>query len=48
MSDEREDLVIQVRSELEEIDSTELSEHAARFESLHLKLQSSLKSIDNL
>lgn len=48
MSEERDDLVIQVRAELEEIDNTDLSEHAARFEALHIKLQNSLKSIDNL
>lgn len=48
MSEERDDLVIQVRAELEEIDNIDLSEHATRFEALHIKLQSSLKSIDNL
>jgi hypothetical protein len=37
-----------VRAELEEIDSTDLSEHAARFELLHKKLQDSLNSIDGL
>ena len=37
-----------VRSELEEIDSTDLNEHAARFEALHKKLQDSLNSIDGL
>jgi hypothetical protein len=37
-----------VRAELEEIDSTDLSEHAARFEVLHQKLQDSLNSIDGL
>ena len=42
------DLVQEVRSELEEIDASELSEHSARFEALHEKLQESLKSIDNL
>jgi len=48
MSEERDELVIQVRAELEEIDNTDLSEHATRFEALHITLQSSLKSIDNL
>lgn len=49
MSEEQEvDLVQQVRSELEEIDASDLTEHSARFESLHVKLQGSLKSIDNL
>jgi hypothetical protein len=48
MTENESDLVMQVRAELEEIDSSELSEHSARFESLHQKLQESLKSIDNL
>ena len=49
MTDENEvDLVQQVRTELEEIDASDLSEHSARFEALHGKLQESLKSIDNL
>jgi hypothetical protein len=37
-----------VRAELEEIDSADLTEHAARFEALHKKLQDSLNSIDGL
>lgn len=37
-----------VRAELDEIDSTDLTEHAARFEALHKKLQDSLNSIDGL
>jgi hypothetical protein len=41
-------LVDEVRSELEEIDATDLTEHAARFEALHKKLQDSLNSIDGL
>ncbi|CAN2196725.1 hypothetical protein MCEMRE22_00671 [Candidatus Nanopelagicaceae bacterium] len=49
MNEENEvDLVQEVRSELEEIDASDLSEHSARFEALHEKLQESLKSIDNL
>ena len=49
MTEENEvDLVQEVRSELEEIDASDLSEHSARFEALHDKLQESLKSIDNL
>ena len=49
MSEEQEvNLVQEVRNELEEIDASDLSEHAARFEALHEKLQESLKSIDNL
>ena len=43
-----ESVVDGVRRELEEIDSSELSEHAARFEALHKKLQDSLNSIDGL
>ena len=46
---EREiDLVQEVRAELEDIDASDLSEHSARFEALHQKLQTSLKEIDNL
>jgi hypothetical protein len=41
-------LVQDVRAELEDIDASDLSEHSARFEALHEKLQSSLKEIDNL
>ena len=49
MTEENEvDLVQEVRTELEEIDASDLSEHSARFEALHEKLQESLKSIDNL
>ncbi|CAB4843193.1 unannotated protein [freshwater metagenome] len=49
MTEENEvNLVQEVRSELEEIDASDLSEHSARFEALHEKLQESLKSIDNL
>ena len=49
MSEEKEvHLVQEVRMELEEIDASDLSEHSARFEALHEKLQESLKSIDNL
>lgn len=43
-----ESIVDGVRRELEEIDSTDLSEHAARFDALHKKLQDSLNSIDGL
>ena len=43
-----EPVVDGVRRELEEIDSSDLSEHAARFEALHKKLQDSLNSIDGL
>ena len=43
-----ESIVDGVRRELEEIDPTDLSEHAARFDALHKKLQDSLNSIDGL
>ena len=49
VSNENEtNLVQDVRAELEDIDASDLSEHSARFEALHKKLQSSLKEIDNL
>ena len=47
-ADSSENIVDGVRRELEEIDSSDLSEHAARFEALHKKLQDSLNSIDGL
>lgn len=43
-----ETIVDGVRRELEEIDSSDLSEHADRFDALHKKLQDSLNSIDGL
>lgn len=43
-----ESIVDGVRLELEEIDASDLTEHAARFEALHKKLQDSLNSIDGL
>ena len=43
-----ESIVDGVRQELEEIDASDLSEHTARFEALHKKLQDSLNSIDGL
>lgn len=45
---EEASIVDGVRRELEEIDATDLSEHAARFDALHKKLQDSLNSIDGL
>ena len=45
---QEESIVDGVRRELEEIDATDLSEHAARFDALHKKLQDSLSSIDGL
>ena len=46
--DSSSSIVDGVRAELEEIDSSDLTEHAARFEALHKKLQESLNSIDGL
>jgi hypothetical protein len=43
-----ESIVDGVRRELEDIDASDLSEHAARFDALHKKLQDSLNSIDGL
>ena len=45
---QEESIVDGVRRELEEIDASDLSEHAARFDALHKKLQESLNSIDGL
>lgn len=45
---DQESIVDGVRAELEEIDASDLTEHAARFEALHKKLQDSLNSIDGL
>jgi len=47
-NEEESNLVSEVRAELEEIEASDLTEHSARFEALHQKLQESLKSIDNL
>jgi hypothetical protein len=41
-------LVDDVKSVLNEIDSSDLSEHSARFEALHGKLQEALSTIDGL
>ena len=41
-------LVDGVKAELSEIDSSDLSEHSARFEALHGKLQEALSTIDGL
>lgn len=48
MNNEEIDLMQKVREELEEIEVSDISEHSARFEALHEKLQESLKSIENL
>ena len=41
-------LVDEVKAELNDIDSSDLSEHSARFEALHGKLQEALSTIDGL
>jgi len=41
-------LVEEVKVELTDIDNSDLTEHAARFDALHGKLQEALKSIDGL
>lgn len=43
-----ENLVEEVRTELSEIDSMEVSDHASRFEELHKKLNTALSSIDGM
>ena len=43
-----ENIVAEVRTELSEIDNMELSEHAARFDELHQKLNTALSSIDGM
>jgi hypothetical protein len=45
---QEDSLVDSVRVELEEIDASDLSEHAARFDALHQKLTTALNSIDGL
>ena len=41
-------LVEEVKIELNDIDHADLTEHAARFEALHGKLQQALNNIDGL
>ena len=41
-------LVEEVNVELSDIDNADLTEHAARFEALHGKLQEALNTIDGL
>jgi len=43
-----ENLVAEVRAELSEIDSMDVSDHANRFEKLHNKLNTALSSIDGM
>ncbi len=42
------ELVEEVKIELNDIDSSDLTQHSARFEALHGKLQEALSSIDGL
>jgi hypothetical protein len=48
ISDNSGALVEQVKVELNDIDNSDLTEHAARFDALHGKLQEALNSIDGL
>jgi len=41
-------IVDEIKDELTEIDATEVSEHSARYEILHRKLQETLSGIDGL
>ena len=41
-------LVDEVKVELNDIDSSDLTDHPARFEALHVKLQEALSTIDGL
>ena len=41
-------LVEEVKIELNDIDSSDLTDHSARFEALHGKLQEALNTIDGL
>ncbi|CAB4687450.1 unannotated protein [freshwater metagenome] len=41
-------IVEEVKVELNEIDATDVSEHAQRYEALHQKLQETLSGIDGL
>jgi hypothetical protein len=43
-----ESLVEELRTELQEIDTMEVGDHAERFEALHQRLNQALSSIDGL
>jgi hypothetical protein len=43
-----QNLVEQLRNELQEIDAMEVADHAERFEALHQRLSQALSSIDGL
>ena len=47
-SNSENNLVEEVKIELNDIDHTDLTEHSARFEALHGKLQEALNTIDGL
>ena len=47
-ADSELNLVEEVKVELNDIDNSDLTEHAARFEALHGKLQEALNTIDGL
>lgn len=47
-SSSENNLVEEVKIELNDIDSSDLTEHSARFEALHGKLQEALNTIDGL
>ena len=47
-SNEQNNLVEEVKIELNDIDTSDLPEHSARFEALHGKLQEALNTIDGL
>ena len=43
-----EGFVVDLRSELQEIDAMQVGDHAERFEALHQKLNQALSSIDGM
>jgi hypothetical protein len=47
-SNSEDNLVEEVKIELNDIDHSDLTEHSARFEALHGKLQEALNTIDGL
>jgi len=47
-SNSENNLVEEVKIELNDIDHSDLTEHSARFEALHGKLQEALNTIDGL
>ena len=47
-SNSENNLIEEVKIELNDIDHSDLTEHSARFEALHGKLQEALNTIDGL